>query len=77
MAEYLPQKYQLGPTVRDDEVDEILTVLNVDEKPLLETYQAIILSLVALVILIIGGHVQVSLIFIKIISQSLRKGTTS
>ena len=60
MSDSSPEKYQLGPTVRDDEVDEFLTFLHVDEKPLLETSQAIGLSIVALLILVIGGHVQVS-----------------
>ena len=57
MGDDLPQKYVLGPTI--EEVD-ILTVLRVDEKPLLETHQAIGLSLMTFVILIIGGLVQVS-----------------
>jgi len=64
MAESSPEKYQLGPIVEDDEVSEVLTVMKVDEKPLLETNQAIALSLMAFVILIIGGLVQVSLIFL-------------
>jgi hypothetical protein len=69
MGDYLPQKYHLGPTVRDEECAEILTFLKVEDKPLLETNQAIGLSFMALVILIIGGLVQVSqLLLNKIIT---------
>ncbi len=49
-------KLTVGPTVNDN---EILNVLRVDEKPLLETYQAIGLSLMAIAFLVIGGFVQV------------------
>ena len=55
-----PKKYPLGPTVEATEAAEVLTVLRIDEKPLLESYQAIGLSLLSLVILIVGGLVQVS-----------------
>ncbi len=55
----LPKKYRLGPTIEATEAIEVLTVLRIDEKPLLETHQAIGLSLLSLAILIVGGFVQV------------------
>ena len=55
-----PKKYPLGPTVEATKAAEVLTVLRIDEKPLLEYHQAIGLSLLSLVILIVGGLVQVS-----------------
>ncbi len=56
----LPKQFWLGPTVEATEVVEVLTVLRIDEKPLLETHQAIGLSLLSLAIFVVGGFVQVS-----------------
>ncbi len=57
----LPQKYLLSPSMN---VVDVLTVLRVDETPLLETGHAVGLSIMALVILIIGIFVQVSLMLL-------------